>query len=57
MYDPPSPCTGVCRIEPARGQSESRCAGCHRTLDEIADWPIMTSREKALLLDQLGQRA
>ncbi|TSE29802.1 DUF1289 domain-containing protein [Tepidimonas charontis] len=30
----PSPCVGVCRIDPATGW----CAGCWRTLDEIAAW-------------------
>lgn len=30
----PSPCVGVCRIDPASGW----CAGCWRTLDEIAAW-------------------
>ncbi|MFN3611242.1 DUF1289 domain-containing protein [Tepidimonas sp.] len=30
----PSPCVGVCRIDDATGL----CAGCWRTLDEIAAW-------------------
>jgi predicted Fe-S protein YdhL (DUF1289 family) len=30
----PSPCIGVCRIDEATGW----CAGCWRTLDEIAGW-------------------
>lgn len=30
----PSPCCQVCRVDPASG----RCAGCLRTLDEIAAW-------------------
>jgi predicted Fe-S protein YdhL (DUF1289 family) len=30
----PSPCIGVCRIDEATGW----CAGCWRTLDEIAAW-------------------
>jgi len=30
----PSPCTDVCRIDPASGW----CEGCLRTLDEIAAW-------------------
>jgi predicted Fe-S protein YdhL (DUF1289 family) len=29
-----SPCTGVCAVEPATGW----CAGCLRTIDEIAAW-------------------
>ena len=30
----PSPCTSVCTIDPATGW----CAGCLRTIDEIAAW-------------------
>ena len=30
----PSPCTSVCRMDPATGL----CLGCWRTLDEIAAW-------------------
>jgi predicted Fe-S protein YdhL (DUF1289 family) len=33
MY-PPSPCTGVCQIDPATGL----CLGCARTAAEIAAW-------------------
>lgn len=32
---PPSPCTGLCKVEAASGC----CAGCYRTLDEISLWP------------------
>jgi predicted Fe-S protein YdhL (DUF1289 family) len=32
-----SPCTGVCQIDPASGL----CAGCLRTLDEIAAWSVL----------------
>ncbi|MBU9194597.1 DUF1289 domain-containing protein [Burkholderia gladioli] len=39
-----SPCTAICRIEPATGW----CAGCGRTLEEIAAW-----RD----LDDAGRRA
>ena len=30
----PSPCISVCVMDPASGL----CAGCYRTLAEIADW-------------------
>lgn len=40
----PSPCTGVCRMDPASGW----CTGCARTLDEIAAWST---------LDDAGKRA
>lgn len=55
MYvrQPPSPCTGVCRIDAETGW----CKGCARTLDEIADWPILSVREKDALLIRLEERA
>jgi predicted Fe-S protein YdhL (DUF1289 family) len=33
----PSPCVGVCTIDPACGL----CVGCARTLDEIAAWSTL----------------
>ncbi|MCB2048431.1 MAG: DUF1289 domain-containing protein [Novosphingobium sp.] len=52
MREPPSPCTRVCRIEPATGW----CLGCRRTLEEIADWPMLSARGKAALLEKLEGR-
>lgn len=52
MHHPPSPCTGICRIEPPLGW----CTGCRRTLGEIADWPILNGEEKRRLLARLEQR-
>lgn len=53
LRQPPSPCTGVCRIDAAT----ERCEGCLRTLDEIADWPILSVRQKDALLLRLAERA
>jgi len=51
---PPSPCCGVCRMEAASG----RCAGCWRTLDEIARWSTADAAWKQALLDEIaGRRA
>lgn len=52
MRHVPSPCTGVCRIEPASGL----CAGCKRTLDEIADWPMLGNAEKRAALQRIEAR-
>jgi predicted Fe-S protein YdhL (DUF1289 family) len=52
LRQPPSPCTGICRIDPATGW----CEGCARTLTEIADWPMLTVREKDALLLRLAER-
>ena len=49
---PPSPCTGVCRIDWTSGL----CEGCKRTLGEIADWPMLKPAEKRAVLAQLPAR-
>jgi predicted Fe-S protein YdhL (DUF1289 family) len=49
---PPSPCDGTCRIDDATGW----CRGCKRTLEEIADWPMLTPREKREVLARLAGR-
>lgn len=54
MYapQPRSPCTGVCRIDRATGW----CEGCLRRLDEIADWAMLSAREKQAVLRLLDDR-
>jgi len=52
MSNPPSPCTGICRIE----QRSGLCEGCLRTMTEIIDWPMLNRREKEAVLDQLPSR-
>lgn len=48
----PSPCTGVCRID-AR---TALCAGCSRTLDEIATWSRLSDEAKSLVWADLPRR-
>ena len=48
----PSPCINICRIDPASGL----CAGCHRTLDEIAAWSRLDDAGKRVVWAQLAQR-
>ncbi|WP_114951645.1 DUF1289 domain-containing protein [Sphingosinicella terrae] len=50
--EPPSPCTGICRIDSGTGW----CRGCGRTIEEIGRWPAATSLEKASLLEVLPDR-
>ena len=52
MLDIPSPCIGVCRLDPATGL----CAGCMRTLDEIAAWPAASSAERLAIVQKLRTR-
>ena len=48
----PSPCIGVCQL----AEHESVCAGCHRTLSEIAAWHRLTETEKFRVLDAIRER-
>jgi predicted Fe-S protein YdhL (DUF1289 family) len=48
----PSPCNSVCTIVPTSGL----CAGCLRTLDEIARWGAMDDDEKRAVIAALPGR-
>jgi uncharacterized protein len=47
-----SPCTRVCTIDHATGL----CAGCGRTIDEIARWSQMTDDERQRIVASLPDR-
>lgn len=47
-----SPCTGVCIIDAETGL----CAGCYRTLDEIAGWIDLPDQRKRTVLAALATR-
>ncbi|HLW05628.1 MAG TPA: DUF1289 domain-containing protein [Azoarcus sp.] len=49
---PASPCSGVCRVDGARGW----CVGCLRTLDEIARWSGMSGTERWHVMAEIAQR-
>jgi uncharacterized protein len=49
---PPSPCDGTCRVSEQTGW----CLGCKRTLNEIADWPMLSPKEKRGVLAGLDRR-
>ena len=51
--DPVSPCVAVCRMDDASGL----CAGCLRTLDEIAAWGVLSDDERRAVWGSLGERA
>jgi len=48
----PSPCINVCRMDDATGW----CAGCLRTLDEIALWSRLADKDKRAVWNALAQR-
>jgi predicted Fe-S protein YdhL (DUF1289 family) len=43
-----SPCVGVCEM-----RDDGLCAGCLRTLDEIARWGTMGDGERLQLMDDV----
>ena len=45
-----SPCIGVCRL------NDDVCAGCHRTLDEIAEWSTAGDERRRAILDRIAGR-
>jgi hypothetical protein len=47
-----SPCTSVCTLDAPTGY----CAGCYRTLDEIAAWIEMSDDRRRALLAALDAR-
>jgi predicted Fe-S protein YdhL (DUF1289 family) len=49
----PSPCNDVCRIESGTGL----CAGCLRTIEEIAAWGSLGEDGRRAVWQRLGVRA
>jgi predicted Fe-S protein YdhL (DUF1289 family) len=47
-----SPCINVCQMDEATGW----CAGCLRTLDEIACWSVLDDADKRAVWAELAQR-
>ena len=45
-----SPCINVCKME------AGLCAGCFRSIDEIARWATAGDEEKRLILSAVAQR-
>jgi len=48
-----SPCVKICVIDPA----SRLCLGCHRTLEEIAEWTRMDPARRARVMAELPERA
>jgi predicted Fe-S protein YdhL (DUF1289 family) len=44
-----TPCIQLCKID----SLTKKCAGCGRTLDEIARWSIMTENERITIMNKL----
>lgn len=52
MFSTPSPCISICQMNPQSGL----CMGCHRTIDEIADWSVLSEEEKQAVLSAIDAR-
>jgi predicted Fe-S protein YdhL (DUF1289 family) len=52
VADVPSPCISVCVIDVPTGL----CAGCYRTLDEIAGWMGLSADQRRHLLARTAER-
>lgn len=48
----PSPCTNLCRMDARRGH----CAGCYRSLDEIAAWAQADAPTRLAILARASAR-
>lgn len=48
----PSPCISICQMN----LKTELCTGCHRTIDEIANWSALSDADKLLVLEQIDQR-
>lgn len=46
-----SPCINVCRIG-----ADRQCAGCRRTIDEIAIWSSATDAQRRAILARVAER-
>ena len=47
-----SPCISICVVHPAT----RLCTGCLRSIDEIGEWSLMSSDERAKIMDELPER-
>jgi len=45
-----TPCVGLCKMD-----QYAICIGCSRSLQEIAEWTIMTDQERQEIMDRLNE--
>ena len=44
-----TPCIQICKIDPQL----QRCIGCHRTLEQIAEWSRYTDEQRKAIISKL----
>lgn len=47
----PTPCVRICTMDPS-----GRCAGCARTLTEIASWTSLSASARLRIMEELPAR-
>ena len=47
-----TPCTKVCTLDPGT----KRCLGCGRTIEEIAQWTLLSDEDRARVIAELPAR-
>jgi predicted Fe-S protein YdhL (DUF1289 family) len=52
MQEIQSPCIGICAMNEVSGL----CAGCFRTIEEIAQWWDMTNTQRSEVIAKLAER-
>lgn len=53
----PSPCLSVCRMDLANAAGDALCAGCFRTIAEIAAWSRLDEAGKRRVWALIAARA
>lgn len=46
-----SPCVSICALD-----ENDLCIGCHRTSDEIMNWPRFDNEQRQEVLEKVAQR-
>ncbi len=47
-----TPCINVCTLDP----ESKRCLGCGRTIEEIAQWTLLSDEDRARVMAELPAR-
>ena len=48
-----TPCVMICKMMP----SNYKCIGCHRTLEEIANWQNYTDEQRLKIMDRIDNES
>lgn len=54
--DVPSPCINICKLIYKDGDTDERCVGCDRTIDEITRWRLMDNESRQAVIDGIVER-